>query len=51
MSKIRAAAAPAAWSHRGAIAITLTVCSIGVATPAHAEEAVQWRIEDGGNGH
>ena len=51
MPKTREAAALAARSHRGAIAITLTVCSIGVATPVQAENAVQWRVEDGGNGH
>ena len=51
MPKTREAAALAARSHRGAIAITLTLCSIGVATPVQAEDAAQWRIEDGGNGH
>ena len=51
MSKTRATAAPAAGNHHGAIAVTLTLCSIGVATPSSAEEAVQWRAEDGGNGH
>ena len=51
MPKNRNVAAFAARSSRGAIAFTLTLCSIGVATPVHAEDAVQWRAEDGGNGH